>query len=486
MRMYGGAMQFTILSHAGLLVQHAGVSLVTDPWLWGSCYWRSWWNFPEAPSELINELQPDYIYITHLHWDHFHGPSLRHFHRETPILVPLVHTRRMVKDLQSLGFRNIIEIPHGGKIKLGEHLFLHSFQFGITVDSAVVITNGEITLLNANDCKLFGLPLQHIQKQFPHIDFVLRSFSSASAIPYCIEDYQQRFGEFRSAAQYMQEFTEFSLTVGAKYAIPFASNHCFLHRETQEFNATAVSPEALANYCNQVSQERGLKTQCVLMPPGSSWSEVGGFQLRKFDYQKADEYITYLHRKYQNTLEKQYAKESRVTPDYPAFERYFQELLNALPPKLPRISKMTVLFHIHQQEHYYWLLDFRSRRITVLTEPITATLTIQVPALVINDCCRKRMFSTWGPSKRLRIRLAPEASWVDVRVFLSLLDAWENEYLPIWNHLRPRYLGIWLRRWREFVEAGRLAWRLRRGKLAVDALYRSPSAPTATGKLVNG
>jgi UDP-MurNAc hydroxylase len=466
-------MQFTILSHAGLLVQHQGVSLITDPWLRGSCYWRSWWNFPEAPPELINALQPDYIYITHLHWDHFHGPSLRHFDRQTRMLVPLVHTRRMVKDLQDLGFTNITEIPHGGKIKLGENLFLYSFQFGITVDSAVIITNGETTLFNANDCKIFGLPLQQIQRQFPKIDFVFRSFSSASAIPYCIEDYQQRFGEFRSANQYIQEFTEFSLTVGAKYAIPFASNHCFLHQETQKFNHTAVAPEAVVTYCNQTSQERGLLTRCMLMPPGSSWSDKAGFNLREFDYQRADEYIAHLHEKYQKTLAKQYAKEAQVKPDYRAFERYFTALLQALPPGLPKISRMTVLFHIHQQEDYYWLLDFRQHKIKTLSAPIDATLTIQIPALVINDCCRKRMFSTWGPSKRLRIRLAPEASWVDVRIFLSLLDAWENEYLPLWKHLQPRYVGIWLRRWREFVEAGRLAWRLRRRSVPVRELYRS-------------
>ncbi|MEN9217532.1 MAG: MBL fold metallo-hydrolase [Gloeomargarita sp. DG_2_bins_126] len=473
-------MQFTILSHAGLLVQDQGVSLIVDPWLRGSCYWRSWWNFPEAPAELIEGLQPDYIYITHLHWDHFHGPSLRHFDRETRMLVPLVHTRRMVKDLQDLGFKNITEIPHGGRVKLGNRLFLYSFQFGITVDSAVVITNGATTLFNANDCKLFGWPLRAILRQFPQIDFVFRSFSSASAIPYCIVDYRERFGEFRSAQQYIQEFTEFSLTVGAKYAIPFASNHCFLHRETQEFNATAVSPEAVVTYCNQTSQERGLPTQCVLMPPGSCWSEAEGFRLREFAYQQADQYIADLQKKYHLTLERQYAREAQVKPDYPAFARYFTALLQALPPGLPKLSRMTVLFHIHQQQDYYWFLDFRRRTVTSLSEPVAATLTIQIPALVVNDCCRKRMFSTWGPSKRLRIRLAPTASWVEVRLFLSLLDAWENEYLPVWQHLQPRYLGIWLRRWREFVEAGRLVWRWRRGALRVGEWYRGQPPVTAT------
>ena len=70
-------MEFTILSHAGLCVDHNGVRIVSDPWLIGSCYWRSWWNFPEPPAELIADLKPDYIYLTNLHSDHFHGASLK-------------------------------------------------------------------------------------------------------------------------------------------------------------------------------------------------------------------------------------------------------------------------------------------------------------------------------------------------------------------------------------------------------------------------
>src|SRR5215471_11197488 len=94
------SMRFTILSHAGLLVEHAGVRVVCDPWLLGSCYWRSWWNFPEPDPELIDDLRADFVYLTHLHWDHFHGPSLRKlFSPTTRIVVPKVPTRRMLDDL---------------------------------------------------------------------------------------------------------------------------------------------------------------------------------------------------------------------------------------------------------------------------------------------------------------------------------------------------------------------------------------------------
>ena len=43
------------------LAEHKGVSVVCDPWLIGSCYWRSWWNFPEPDPRLIENLHPQFI-----------------------------------------------------------------------------------------------------------------------------------------------------------------------------------------------------------------------------------------------------------------------------------------------------------------------------------------------------------------------------------------------------------------------------------------
>ncbi len=73
-------MKLQILSHAGMTVtSSAGSQLLCDPWLIGSTYWRSWWNYPPVADELIASLKPDAIYLTHIHWDHFTGPSLRLF-----------------------------------------------------------------------------------------------------------------------------------------------------------------------------------------------------------------------------------------------------------------------------------------------------------------------------------------------------------------------------------------------------------------------
>ncbi len=83
-------------------MEHEDIRLLIDPWIIGSCYWRSWWNYPEVSDDLINKIKPTHIYISHLHWDHYHGPTLRKFKDLNPIfLFPKHFNLRMKEDLLS-------------------------------------------------------------------------------------------------------------------------------------------------------------------------------------------------------------------------------------------------------------------------------------------------------------------------------------------------------------------------------------------------
>lgn len=150
-------MRFTVLSHAGLLVESdRGTKLVCDPWVVGSCYWRSWWNYPPVAPGLIEGLQPDVIYLTHIHWDHFHSPSLERFDRGTPIVVPKGNYSRCRDDLVGLGFTNVRELRHGERLEIEPGFSLTSYQFGVFLDSAAMIECDGIKLLNLNDSKHMG------------------------------------------------------------------------------------------------------------------------------------------------------------------------------------------------------------------------------------------------------------------------------------------------------------------------------------------
>src|SRR5271166_761472 len=255
-------MKFTILSHAGLVAEHNGVSIVCDPWLIGSCYWRSWWNFPEPDPLLIKNLHPQFIYLTHLHWDHFHGASLKNlFDLKTTIIVPKVPTQRMVDDLNWLGFHNIVEIPHGRMLELGPDLALRSYQFGLGVDSAAVISGGGYTLFNCNDCKFFGLPLRQVLSDHPKIDFIFRSHSSASPVPLCVENHEKLLPVNDASYDSADQFARCAIFTAARYAVPFASNHCFLHAETRHFNSTATTPDLAKKRYVQIAAQAGVATE---------------------------------------------------------------------------------------------------------------------------------------------------------------------------------------------------------------------------------
>jgi UDP-MurNAc hydroxylase len=449
-------MRFRVLGHAALEAAHEDVSVLIDPWLVGSCYWRSWWNFPEPDPELVSSLKPNFIYLTHLHWDHFHGPTLRRFDRSTPVIVPKFLTRRMVKDLNWLGFDDVREIPHGGSIALGQDFYLHSFQFGPGADSAVALTGGGRTLLNVNDCKFFGLPLRALLRRFPQPDFVFRSHSSASAIPYCIEGFEERFPALRTQADYEEEFARFALYCEAKYAIPFASNHCFLHRDTRKFNAMAVSPGAAAAHCNALSERVGAETRAVVMAPGSSWDDETGFALVDFDFAAKEPYIDALSARHAPALARQYDAEAAEIADWSAFARYFEDLLSRTPRVVARRFGV-IAFHVEDAAgSRYWLVDGPNNLVAEAAIAPSGAVIVSTPALVLNQCCHRRMFSVWTASKRLTIHLDAESALRRLEVFLLVLDAFELDQLPLWNNLSLRGIDLVMRRWREGIELCRV------------------------------
>ena len=179
-----------IHGHSCLEIRKNNFSLVCDPWLVGSAYWRSWWNFPESKNldsllKIWSKQKNLYIYITHLHWDHFHGPTIRKikdYCKSVKFIIPKTPEIRLKKDLESLiGNKSIYEIRHAEKLKLDDKLSILSFQFGpFFADSILSINSPEFSILNINDAKIMDLSLKHLLSIIPKPKYVLRSHSSAN------------------------------------------------------------------------------------------------------------------------------------------------------------------------------------------------------------------------------------------------------------------------------------------------------------------
>src|ERR1700728_632948 len=142
------------LGHACLALYRDGESplLLTDPWLVGSVYWRSWWlqNYPSA--EDIDWLATGAnVYVTHEHPDHFHMPSIRRLAHRPAYLFPALAEPGCVDYLIARGYRaESVEPLHWRPLGAGVSIL------SIPVwndDSLLLIDTPDALILNLNDAK---------------------------------------------------------------------------------------------------------------------------------------------------------------------------------------------------------------------------------------------------------------------------------------------------------------------------------------------
>ena len=70
-------MQITFLGQAGLFVETKGVSILCDPWF-NPSFFGAWYPFPANDGIDPERIgHPTYLYVSHLHHDHFDPRYLR-------------------------------------------------------------------------------------------------------------------------------------------------------------------------------------------------------------------------------------------------------------------------------------------------------------------------------------------------------------------------------------------------------------------------
>jgi len=446
-------MKFKILSHAGLLVEARGTKLVVDPWVLGSCYWRSWWNYPKAAKFSAEDVS--YLYLTHIHWDHFHGPSLRKFPKSTTVLVPNAFSTRLLDDLADFGFKTVVELPHGKAVRLAPGLSVTSYQFDI--DSALVIDDGKTTIVDMNDCKITGWPLRQMLRRHPRVDFMLRSHSSAQPYPFCFDAEDKEDLRLRDNEDYVADFVASASLVKPRYAVPFASNHCFLHEETWRYNDTVVNPLRVKEYFDS---HKPADTECVVMVAGDSWDDQSGFQLQEQDFfTNREQHLREYAEEMAPVLREQYRKEQEVNMLFRDFDNYFTRLMKSLPWFSHFLFKPIVVFELHGRPDVHWVLDFDRKQVYESKGGVpNYSICFRVPPLVLRDCVQKGMLTVFLPSKRMTVKLK-KGCVKDYLILSKIFDLFDYRFLPLSGMLTLRSLQNWRRRWREIAHFATLALR---------------------------
>lgn len=469
-------MRFTIVSHACLYVEHGDVRLLVDPWLVGTAYWRSWANLPEPSRALVDSLDPTAIYLTHCHWDHCHGPSLRRFDPDVPVYIADAPSWRLQRDLEGMGRRDVRRIPHGTSVRLGESLALWSWQFGIApVDSACGIRpldGSWPALLDLNDCKVYGPPFARLLRQFGRPNIVLRAHTSATAIPYCIQPSDGGAFDWpalRPPEHYRAEWWACVRATGAEIGVPFASNHAFVHPETVCYNRTAMSSLQMSLASADPDGPR-----CWVLAPGSTWNPVDGFKPVAWDAARAGADIERLVGEYRSTALREDAVAAADPANLEAVPAMCVDLLRRVPLVARWFLPRTTLSSGSQS----WTICWRRGR--VIFGPAAAPLLLQVHPRVLGHAARNRIGGHLGPSKRVSIRLAgTQPTLFQLRLLFFCWEMADSDLLPLWSNLRPSRLRRWLRRWRELLAAVQLLCFRPSSARGFAALWSGSSRPSA-------
>ena len=101
--------------------------LVCDPWI-GNTNESAWYSYPFLADEFfLNKINPDFIYISHLHCDHFDPKTLINYKKKnTKIIIKKFKNKRLRNKILNLGYSNIIELVEWKKTKI-------SNEFNITI-----------------------------------------------------------------------------------------------------------------------------------------------------------------------------------------------------------------------------------------------------------------------------------------------------------------------------------------------------------------
>jgi UDP-MurNAc hydroxylase len=438
-------MRFTVIGHACLFIDTGEERILVDPWLSGSCYWRSWWHFPPNIEIRPEFLDPEYVYLSHHHFDHFHYPSLRRISKRTRVLIPRFGVDVMRHELDRLGFEDVTELPHGQPMTLASGTRLASFQYGPD-DSAVVVERGRVVLADLNDCKIKGVAVRPMVKAFGRPTVVFKSHSFAQAYPNCYDIADPADAQLMTREDFLETFIDAIRELKPQYAVPFASMVGFLHPESRQCNAYAVRPPEVAAAAAQSSIAEA--TRVVLMVPGDTWSAEHGFALQPNDYyERQDQWLEHLADRVALKIAGEELSERGMTLTFDRFEKHFGGFLKSLPPLISRVLSRPMVFFIASDPMPYWVLDFRTRQVRRMAAPPEQRAAIvRIREGILADAIDKNVVAFVHISMRIRIDLAPGGVQTDF-LFWGLLSLRELGYFPLRRVLTPRAARVlWRRR----------------------------------------
>jgi UDP-MurNAc hydroxylase len=270
--------QVTSVGHAGFHIRtRTGATILCDPWV-NPAYFGSWFPFPDNTGLDWHALgDVDYLYVSHLHKDHFDPATLaEHVRKDATVLLPDYPVPDLRRELEKLGFTEFVETSDSVKHRVGELdvmiVALRAPADGPIGDSGLVVDDGETVCFNMNDARPVDMDVVH--REFGRVDLHLLQYSGAIWYP-MVYDIPARtktnFGK-QKRQRGMDRARSYVEHVDAAWVVPSAGPPVFLDPELRYLNDDHgdegnIFPDQLV-FLDQL--QRNGKDNGVLMIAGST------------------------------------------------------------------------------------------------------------------------------------------------------------------------------------------------------------------------
>jgi len=274
-------MKIRFVNHSSFIIEHNGVSIISDPWLEGKVF-NNGWDLISKTKLLYEDFKDiNYVWFSHEHPDHFYPPNLKlipsEYKKKITILFQNTIDGRVANYCKNAGFKEVIEMHKGKYYEIGKDfkVLCEYFDEG---DSWITYQVGGISILNTNDCGIRNkAKADYIKNIVGKVDILLTQFSYA----YWAGNKEDTAFRKKVADEKLEGMKYQVDIFNPIVTIPIASYIYFCHEENFYLNDSVNTAEKTYNYLTA-----NTKTIPVILYNGDEYSFP-----EKWDSQKSiDQY----------------------------------------------------------------------------------------------------------------------------------------------------------------------------------------------------
>lgn len=230
----------TYFANASCQYTFGDVRILCDPWLSDTAFYGSWYHDPPID---VWPREPDLIYISHIHPDHYDPETLRKF-PGVPFLILDSTPNFLEKAIRRDGLKNeIIKAPDGDTITFkGVDLTVlgpfqgcpfHETEVGFAIDSALVVECEDTVIINTNDNTPDLAAARKLKERWPKITVAQLNYNAAGPYPVCfdLDDEEKRHAGAKILRRNLDHMCEVARILKPRFMMPFAGEFASRHNE---------------------------------------------------------------------------------------------------------------------------------------------------------------------------------------------------------------------------------------------------------------